>query len=341
MAENLPTSSRRRLSPALVLFFLSPMVGELLSSSAPPAEFFNPVGFLMLSVLYGGGAILVRELVLLWGKGWPSLLALGAAYGIAEEGLMCKSFFDPGWMDVGMLGWYGRWLGVNWVWAFELTIYHAAFSILIPITLTGLIFPDRRQHAWTSTRRLWLLFAVWTLNGLVIFLAISKYHPSGLHLGAAFLAIAGLCVLARRLPWPVAPRGQQNEKLGRPWRLAILGFVGTMALFLLAWALPATRVHPTVVIGSMVLLVVVLVHRLWRLSGRNGFSDAHRLALISGALGLFILVLAPVREWSPNQPDNPTGMSIVALAALVFLLWLRRRMRSRLNAGSAGVTAPQ
>jgi len=53
------------------------------------------------------------------------------------------------------------------------------------------------------------------------------------------------------------------------------------------------------------------------------------------------LVLAPVREWSPNQPDNPTGMSIVALTAPVFLLWLRRRIRSRLNTGSAGVSAAQ
>lgn len=82
-----------------------------------------------------------------------------------------------------------------------------------------------------------------------------------------------------------------------------------------------------------------LVRHLWHLSGRNGFSDAHRFALISGALGFFIPVLAPVREWSPNQPDNPTGMSLVALVALVFLLWLRRRIRWRRNAEPVGVTA--
>jgi hypothetical protein len=104
---------KRALSPAVVLFFLAPMVGELLSGSAPPAEFFNPFSLLTLAALYGSGAILARELVQRWGKGWPTLLALGAAHGVLEEGLMVRSFFDPQWVDLGVLGSYGRWAGVN------------------------------------------------------------------------------------------------------------------------------------------------------------------------------------------------------------------------------------
>jgi probable HAF family extracellular repeat protein len=59
---------------------------------------------LVLTALYGSGSILIRELSLRWRKGWPSILALGAAYGIVEEGLMVKSFFDPNWVDLGTLG---------------------------------------------------------------------------------------------------------------------------------------------------------------------------------------------------------------------------------------------
>lgn len=102
-----------KISPAIVLFFLAPAIGELLSGSAPPAEFFNPIGLLLLSSLYGSGALLARELKLIWKKGYVSLFILGAAYGVIEEGLMVKSFFDPGWMDLGVLGVYGRWLEVN------------------------------------------------------------------------------------------------------------------------------------------------------------------------------------------------------------------------------------
>jgi hypothetical protein len=116
-----------------VLFFLSPITAELLTGSAPPAEFFNPFSLLVLTALYGSGAILVRELALRWRKGWPTILILGAAYGIVEEGLMVKSFFDPQWVDLGPLGVYGRWAEVNWVWSLGLTLFHAVWSIGIPI----------------------------------------------------------------------------------------------------------------------------------------------------------------------------------------------------------------
>ncbi len=84
-----------------VLFFLAPAIGELLSGSAPPVKFFNPAGFVALTVMYGAGAILARELTVRWQKGWPTILALGAAFGIVNEGLAAKSFFDPNWVDVG------------------------------------------------------------------------------------------------------------------------------------------------------------------------------------------------------------------------------------------------
>jgi len=71
----------------------------------------------LLASLYGSGAIIVRELKVRWKKNYVSMFILGAAYGIIEEGLMVKSFFDPNWMNLGILGSYGRWLGVNWVWA--------------------------------------------------------------------------------------------------------------------------------------------------------------------------------------------------------------------------------
>jgi hypothetical protein len=106
-----------KISPAIALFFLSPAIAELLSGSAPPMEFFNPISFLLLSSLYGSGALVVRELKTRWNKGYVSMLILGVAYGVIEEALMVKSFFDPNWIDLGVLGVYGRWQGVNWVWA--------------------------------------------------------------------------------------------------------------------------------------------------------------------------------------------------------------------------------
>ncbi|NTV37264.1 MAG: hypothetical protein HGA53_09950, partial [Anaerolineaceae bacterium] len=130
--QEIPIQKKRFPGPAVVLFFLAPAIGELLSSSSPPAEFFNLFNIVLLGLLYGGGAILIRELVFRYKKGWVSMLLFGAAYGIIEEGWMVKSFFDPGWVDIGMLGSYGRAWGVNWVWTVELIIFHTVFSICIP-----------------------------------------------------------------------------------------------------------------------------------------------------------------------------------------------------------------
>ena len=131
-----------------MLFFLAPVVAELLSSSAPPVEFFNPFGFPVMCLLYGCGALLARELCVRWKKGWLGLLALGAAFAIIEEGLMVRSFFDPGWPDLGILASHGRALGVNWVWSLNLIIFHSVYSIVVPNILVGLLFPSSRGEPW-------------------------------------------------------------------------------------------------------------------------------------------------------------------------------------------------
>ena len=100
-----------------------------------------------MASLYGSGAIVIRELKLCWKKDFKALLLLGAAYGILEEGLLVKSFFDPKWMDLGILGSFGRWAEVNWVWAEMLTVYHAVFSITIPIVLVELAYAERREES--------------------------------------------------------------------------------------------------------------------------------------------------------------------------------------------------
>jgi hypothetical protein len=318
----------RRLSPALVLFLLSPAVGELLSGSAPPAEFFNPLGFIMLAVLYGGGAILIREIVLRRHKAWPALLILGAAYGIAEEALMCKSFFDPAWMDLGPLGTYGRWVGVNWVWVFELTIYHAVFSIAIPIILVSLIFRSRSDQPWIRRRTFIALLILWIVNALFIFFFISKYRPPALHYIFAIVLTVALVAAACRLPatifhWPAG----RERPVARIW-FWLTGFLGTVALFFLSWVLPQTGVHPVGTIALLVGLVFVVAGTVLAMAGKAGLSDRQKFALICGALCFFIF-LAPLQEFDKSRRDNTTGMTLVSLAMAVFLVCVARRLKRR------------
>src|SRR5512136_2151527 len=77
-----PPARAGNWKPVLVLLVLSPAIGELLSGSSPPLQFFNPFFFLLLVGLYGCGALLVRETVARRRLNAVGLLLLGAAYGV-------------------------------------------------------------------------------------------------------------------------------------------------------------------------------------------------------------------------------------------------------------------
>jgi hypothetical protein len=182
----------------LVLLVLSPAIGELLSGSSPPLQFFNPVFFLLLVGLYGCGALLVRETVARYQLNAVGVLLLGAAYGIVEEGLTCKSFFNLHWTDTGFLSVYGRGWGVNWVWTFGLTVYHTVVSITVPVFLTEALFPLRAQEPWLR-RRGWIIGG--TCLGLVVILGFLAFDNRQFHL----IELKEPLALARRLDTPADP----------------------------------------------------------------------------------------------------------------------------------------
>jgi hypothetical protein len=140
MAREAPDCVFRRNLPLFALIGMSITFAELLRGSTPALQLFLeslsvpfPVG------LHGMGVLLIREGSLRWRLPWPSILALGAGYGIVGEAFATRKFFDP--TQIGVLGVYGHWAGVNRVWAVQLTSFHAVFSIALPILVLPLLFP--------------------------------------------------------------------------------------------------------------------------------------------------------------------------------------------------------
>ena len=92
----------RRVLPAVTLFFVAPLVAEFLLGNLP----LKLLGALvMLGPLYGGGALLIRELVRRSGRGWPSILMLAFAYAVIEEAFTTQTLFNPDYlhMNLGLL----------------------------------------------------------------------------------------------------------------------------------------------------------------------------------------------------------------------------------------------
>ncbi len=315
-----------RLSPGVFLFFIAPGVGALLSGFTPPNQFFNPLTLLFLCFLYGGGAIISRELMLYWGKGWPTLLLLGAAFGVIYEGLLTKSLFDLRWPALGSLGVYGRLEGVNWVWSLQQTTFHAVFSFAIPILIVGLLFPKRRAERWAGPRSLLLLIILFVASAILGALFLSSYHPP-LILYVATLAVAAvLILLARYLPRSISVT--KSTGVAEPLRFGLVGFLGTLTLFLINWLLPTTLTPWWVAILLMLVLAIIVAGVTLLMSGNaTAWTQRHQIALVSGALAFFIL-LAPYTEIFQRQRDS-SGLTFVALVTIGLLYLLTRRIRAR------------
>ncbi len=222
--------------PVLALLLLAPTIPELLTGSTPITDLvIDPplfaIMFLGIVGLYGTGALLIREFAVYFGNGWASILLLGAAYGIAEEGLAVHTFFEPaGLSPVGVLGSYGHAFGVNWLWALGLTAFHAVYSIALPILLVQLWFPEVKSSRWLDRSAVAIVAAVYV--GVVALFAFVVGHGPTAALLALFLAIeAALIALALAVPadaLTVRPGPRRVGGLG----LAIGG-----AIFFAGWAL--------------------------------------------------------------------------------------------------------
>ena len=312
-----------KVGPALVLFFLAPAIAELLSGSSPPSEFFDPFAFFLLASLYGSGALIVHELKVRWNKGWVSMFILGAAYGVIEEGLMVKSFFDPEWMDIGILGIYGRGEGVNWVWAEWLTIYHAVFSIAIPITLVELAYAGRRKRSWVGKKTFVVLVVLLAVVTALGYFGLTDYRPPPMQYMLSAITAATLIFLAWKVPSRTGRKG--NLQPLKPFRMALAGFLCASSLFLLFMAGP--QIVPQALV--LMLLGVVLVFAVAGFLKRYEWNERtlyHKFSLSGGALA-FLIVLTPLQEFDKSRPDNPQGMLIVGIVALILLVLLRRKLK--------------
>lgn len=321
----------RRHRPALALLLLAPSIPELLTGSTPISELiYNPVGFGvgfgLDIVLYGSGALLIREFTVYFRKGWASVLLLGAAYGIAEEGFEVHTFFQTSGAPVGALGAYGHLFGVNWLWALSLTIFHATYSIALPILLVQLWFPGAKDQRWLSPSTTTLL-AVLYVGEVVGFGGFVVGHGPSHGVLAFFLGVVVVLVglalwVPRDLLWP----REGPRRLGA-MTLGVLGATEFLVYFAVLIA-ASTRALPAVAMAVMVVVVdgmVVLL--LLRFVGRE---DLERSEFRFAVGMLSILFVWDVLIEFIAVP----GILVVAVFFVYLLYRLDRTLKARGTLGN-------
>jgi hypothetical protein len=321
----------KRIPPWLTLLILAPLLGEIVSGHQPPLELCNPLSVLLFMLPYGFGALLCRELVRRWKKGWLSLILLAVAFGIYEEAVVVRSLFDPDWSELEILQPYHV-LGVNWTYAEMLLHFHVLISIAAAVFLAEMIHADRRREPWLSGRGLAACaagLALWLPAGWLM----TQYVPPLPGYVLSWGGIAGLILAARYLPAGVPAPFHRTPP--RPACFLLLGFANMLLFFIVTYMVPEflpppqglseaglESFHRMVLVISAFGLALLDGLTLWlllRLSGNGGaWEDRHRLAWVAGGLGFFILfnILADLEAFA--------GHSCVSIAAILVLILIAR-----------------
>jgi hypothetical protein len=327
------TETMKRIPPGLTLLLLAPILGELVSCHQTPLDFIQPLNFLLLSLPYGFGALICRELVVRWRKGGFSLLLLGLAYGIYEEGVVVRSLFDPRWDELRALAQYNHVAGVNWTWSAMVIHFHTLISIGASVMLAEILYAGQRRQRWLSDRGLIACFL-----GLLLWAPLgwwmTSFRPAVVWYIVAWMAVIILAWMAHRLPAFLRP--QFRRAVPHPLTFFLLGSVNMSAFFFTVF-LTAEAGRPPLLVTMifLVLLDVVTLSLILRWSNHGaGWDDRHRLALIAGFLAFFIYFGfdQDLAHWQ--------GSSVVGFLTILALWRSRRIVAARVRPNSIGKSQP-
>jgi hypothetical protein len=312
---------KKRFWPAIGLFFLSPLVAEYLLGNLPITALFAVIG---LAALYGGGAVLIRELVRRRGWGYPSILALALAYGVLEEGVTTQSLFNPNYADLRLLDpGHIDFLGIGAPWTLFVLSLHTVWSITVPIVLVEAV-SKRPREPWLGKVGLTImsvLFVLGVASTTLIQLKNDPFVASPAQFAGLALVFFALIGLAARLGTTTSTRGPGG--VPAVWVVGLIALVVTSTFMLVSdLNVPA---WPSAAIYLVGWAAAILVVRQW--SRREAWTRQHVLALASGAL------LTYAWHGFPEKPifDAPKavdliGNGIFTALALVLLVFAWRRV---------------
>ena len=325
-----------RAHPILCLALLTPGLPEYLSTSSPVLNLaVNPFWFFLQLAInvgqYTAGALLIREAVLRWHKGWGSVALLGLAYGITEEGLGDSTLFNSNHGADGVLGSYGRFAGVNWVWSTGVLAFHVIYSIGLPILILGLALPATRGRSLVGRRG--IVVALLSLAGATSLETVIVFGSFGFWMGTPLLAgslaaIAILVTLAYRLPAGVGVPP-------RPWptltglSAGFIGFAVFPVLFLFEYGGAYLAVPAAVVVAVELGFLATLLQVLRRGVGRA----RNEYLLVNLAFGFVIWQSAFGILLTLGLPYN---IPLVAVA-----LWFFLRLRAAYAPPDPSPTPPR
>lgn len=292
-----PSNFLKRIAPALGLFFLAPLTAEyLIGYLDSTGDFINLlIGLLFLAPLYGGAALIIREITRRAGRSWPTILLLAAAFGVFQAGMVDHSLFNPSFMDIewweeALNPTYIPALGISGYFTLNFILGHVFWSIGAPIVVVEALVPERKSEPWLGKPGLGFIAILYLLASALIFMDIvetEQFLPSTAQfVGTAVLVIA---LIAAAFTFTGRPRPVVDRPAPSPWMVGAVVLIvlslptllevafellGASSQFIVDWRGFALN-------SGLYLLLALLV---WRWSHSKEWHDSHLLALAGGAL---------------------------------------------------------
>lgn len=331
--------------PSVTLAIISPLIAEVLSGATKVSVLFALVPEILV---WGCGALVIREVVRRWRGGWTSMLLLGLGLSVAEEFVIQQTSLAP-LPFPGALAGYGRAWGVNWIYFLYMLGYESIWVVLLPVQITELLFGNRCHAPWLRIRGLFIAALLFLIGSRIAWYAWIKrvrpmvfhlppYHPGARPIASGVLAIALLAILAYFVRH--VGGGKPRSAPGAPpaWLVVVLGFVlgcPWYALMSFVFAPKASHVAWGVVVAGGIAWAVLVYLLLGRLTRAAGWSDVHRWALTFGATLLCMAGgFAGSGTWKPIDFYGKAVLNLLAVVA--FFLLLSRLRRCQLAGEPAG-----
>jgi hypothetical protein len=327
---------KKNVLPALGLFFLAPLVAEFLLGDLPIK--LLPV-ILILAPVYGGGALLIRELVRRAGRGWPSMVVLALAYGIVEEAYTTQSLFNPNYLKLNLhllQPAYISALGMGAWWTIFVLTLHTAWSISASVALVEASVPERAEVPWLGNLGLTAVGVVFALGVVITTRYQLKQDPflatRSQLIGAGVICLA-LVVMAFLLPrrTPVINAGPAPN----PW------LAGGFALLAGSAVLTIPKGWNWGAAGAVLAVDLVAIAAIWIWSRRAEWGMRHKLALAGGAalaygwhafIGTPVVGSALIVTRVGNAIFFLGAIELIAFAAKRTNSWERKRAASAVRA---------
>ncbi|GAB3835429.1 hypothetical protein GCM10027610_033190 [Dactylosporangium cerinum] len=235
--QPVPDPRPRNRRAALLLVVLAPVVAEVTLGTVPLRLAW---AWLVFAPVYSAGALFVREVVRRAGGGYPNLLLMGVAYGLLEEGLALQSLTSPHLYHAA--DWAPRLFGVNTAYTELNLVYHAVFSITVPVALTELCFARHGTAAYLRRGGVIAAGVVTLLGAALLRVAVPPGEDPGYTMPLpAVLGIAAVIAVLVVLALRVRVRPARPAVPPRPAVLGALTAVSALVFLGAIWPFAGAR----------------------------------------------------------------------------------------------------